>query len=65
MHSAQECANSSIRMTASGLPEKLGKVEGFCILTQPMGTHSETDSDIEIVNSVELGKRLRLMREKA
>ena len=30
-----------------------------------LGTHSETDSDIEIVDSVELGKRLRLMREKA
>ena len=30
-----------------------------------LGTHNETDSDIEIVDSVELGKRLRLMREKA
>jgi hypothetical protein len=30
-----------------------------------LGTHSETDLDIEIVDSVELGKRLRLMREKA
>jgi hypothetical protein len=30
-----------------------------------LGTNSDTDSDIEIVDSVELGKRLRLMREKA
>jgi hypothetical protein len=30
-----------------------------------LGTHSDTDSDIEIVDSVELGKRLRIMREKA
>ena len=30
-----------------------------------LGTTSDADSDIEIVDSVELGKRLRLMREKA
>ena len=30
-----------------------------------LGTRSESESDIEIVSSVELGKRLRLMREKA
>jgi transposase InsO family protein len=30
-----------------------------------LGTNSDADSDIEIVDSVELGKRLRLMREKA
>jgi hypothetical protein len=30
-----------------------------------LGTHSETNSDIEIVDLVKLGKMLRLMREKA
>jgi hypothetical protein len=30
-----------------------------------LGTHSESESDIEIVSSVELGKRLQLLREKA
>ena len=30
-----------------------------------LDTHSESESDIEIVSSVELAKRLRLMREKA
>ena len=30
-----------------------------------LGTRSESESDIEIVSSVELGKRLRLFREKA
>jgi hypothetical protein len=30
-----------------------------------LGTNNDTESDIEIVDSVELGKRLRLLREKA
>jgi hypothetical protein len=30
-----------------------------------LGTHADSESDIEIVSSVELGKRLRLFRERA
>ena len=30
-----------------------------------LGTQNDSESDIEIVSSVELGKRLRLFREKA